>query len=184
MKTRNRSTGVPEARGPGGRRRVRVEPLARRAGGARRRVSLRPALGHALGLRRPPEPGRERHASEGDRGRERAVRAAGLRRLHGRPHAHDGRRGEATRPDEAVPRHRRKAEGEDGPFPAGRARRLPRPRRGVPGALRGAALLVRPQGRPLRRPRQRVRSGRGRSERRSSPGSRPISRSGRRTRRS
>ena len=90
---------------------------------------------------------------------------AGLRRLHGRPHAHDGRRGEAAGPHEAVPRHRREAEGEDRPFHAGRARRLARPRRGVPGALRGAALLVRPQGRSLRRPRQRVRSGRRASER-------------------
>ena len=161
MKIRNRSTGIPEARGPRRRRRLRVQP----AGAARSRRSTDEFHFVQLsdthwGFEGPPNPDAKGTLTKAIEAMNALSAAARLRRLHGRPHAHDGRRGETAGPHETVPRHRREAEGEDGPLYARRARRLPRPRRGLPGALRGAALLVRPQGRSLRRPRQRVRSGR------------------------
>ena len=84
---------------------------------------------------------------------------AGFRRLHRGPDADHRRSQGAAAAPQRVPRAGRRAQGPEGVLLRRRARCLARPRRGVPGNVRRPAPLhLRPQGHPLHRARQHLRS--------------------------
>ncbi len=100
------------------------------------RLLLRAAVRRALGLRGPGQPRRQGDAAQGGRHGQRAVRAAGLHRLHRRSDAHHRRPGRAAPAHGRVQGDRRRLEGQDRALHARRARRVARPRRGLQGILR------------------------------------------------
>ena len=130
-------------------------------------------------------PDAQGHAAQGDRGGQRARAEARLRGFHRRPHA-DHRRSEgAARAAARVPRAGRRAQGAEGVLLRRRARRLARPRRGLPGSDRRRRSTTPSITRACTSSCSTTPPTRRRSSARSrSSGSRPISRAASPTRRS